>query len=284
MCKSCSTWLLPCLFLSFVLFTPRAQGSESESVETLQVATEYTLSLPKDITLSTLSLTLSTTGLVIALRSDSLSEEQLHQLDAHSVNRFDRSATERWSPAANTASNVTLILAVTASLAFIVQKFAVHQKQTGLTLLLMYAEAMGINFGITQIVKGAVHRNRPFLYNTELTPEERLSERDPSLSFFSGHTSIAFCSATFLATTFSRIHPTSPWRFAVWSGALTLAAGTGVFRYAAGKHFPTDIMMGALVGSVTGILIPILHQKNNRQLTVYPLNGDIRGIGAAISF
>jgi membrane-associated phospholipid phosphatase len=39
------------------------------------------------------------------------------------------------------------------------------------------------------------------------------------------------------------------------------AAGTvGYLRFAAGRHYPTDILAGALIGSLVGWLVPQLHE------------------------
>ena len=33
----------------------------------------------------------------------------------------------------------------------------------------------------------------------------------------------------------------------------------------AGNHFPTDIIAGAIVGSVVGFLIPLIHESNEEE-------------------
>jgi membrane-associated phospholipid phosphatase len=42
---------------------------------------------------------------------------------------------------------------------------------------------------------------------------------------------------------------------------LGTAAAVGGLRIAAGKHFPTDILAGAAVGSLVGYLVPRLHLR-----------------------
>jgi hypothetical protein len=39
----------------------------------------------------------------------------------------------------------------------------------------------------------------------------------------------------------------------VWAGAGALGAATGVLRIRAGQHFPTDVLVGAAVGTAFGI-------------------------------
>lgn len=83
-------------------------------------------------------------------------------------------------------------------------------------------------------------------------------------SFFSGHTSLAFGSAVFASTLFDHYYPESSLRPWVWGSSLAIASGMGYLRYASGKHFPTDIIVGALVGSAIGYVIPKLHKQKPR--------------------
>ncbi len=50
----------------------------------------------------------------------------------------------------------------------------------------------------------------------------------------------------------------------MWAGSLTLAATTGYMRYQGGKHFPTDIISGAIIGSLAGWGVPKLHEVEGR--------------------
>ena len=50
--------------------------------------------------------------------------------------------------------------------------------------------------------------------------------------------------------------PISSARGWVWGGCLTAAATTGYLRFAAGRHYPTDILVGAAMGAFVGYLVP----------------------------
>jgi membrane-associated phospholipid phosphatase len=93
---------------------------------------------------------------------------------------------------------------------------------------------------------------------------------DSKHSFFSGHTSYTFSFAVFLSTTFANYNPDSSLKPYVWSASLLLAATTGYLRYAAGMHYPTDIITGALVGSAIGFLIPLIHENETDGSLVAP--------------
>ncbi|MDB4987793.1 MAG: hypothetical protein JWN04_2971, partial [Myxococcaceae bacterium] len=45
----------------------------------------------------------------------------------------------------------------------------------------------------------------------------------------------------------------------IWALGVPLAALTGYLRLAADKHYFTDVLTGALVGSAVGFLVPWLH-------------------------
>jgi membrane-associated phospholipid phosphatase len=130
------------------------------------------------------------------------------------------------------------------------------------------AEAVLLNGAVNQIVKLAVTRPRPLLYETE--PNDPVQSRpDSYLSFYSAHASSAFALALAYAQTFSYRHPESPYRYLVYAGAVAAGSLIGASRIAAGKHFPSDVLVGAAVGSAFGLLIPWLHrERSSAQLSV----------------
>ncbi|UCF64870.1 MAG: phosphatase PAP2 family protein, partial [bacterium] len=128
------------------------------------------------------------------------------------------------------------------------------------TFSVMYLQTVMFANFIPMVSKGRVKRIRPYVYN-ENAPLEKKLETDAQLSFYSGHTTNAFASAVFFSTTFSHYYPNSRWKPYVWAGSLSLASMVGYLRFEAGKHFPTDILVGAVVGSTIGFFIPYLHQE-----------------------
>ena len=51
-------------------------------------------------------------------------------------------------------------------------------------------------------------------------------------------------------------------RALLWGFELTLAAATAGLRVRAGRHFISDVVVGAVVGSGLGIGIPLLHLRD----------------------
>ena len=68
----------------------------------------------------------------------------------------------------------------------------------------------------------------------------------------------------------------------MWALAVSAGATLGVLRVAAGKHFYTDVLSGAAIGTAAGLIIPVLHFKRRhrrRSISLYP-----SGIGLAADF
>jgi membrane-associated phospholipid phosphatase len=103
--------------------------------------------------------------------------------------------------------------------------------------------------GLTEVVKAAVGRPRPVLYTDEAATAVNSGS---ARSFPSGHTSVAFAFATtyWLARRDKYGDP----GLLGWL-ALGVATGVGVSRVAAGKHFPSDVLAGALLGTASGIVV-----------------------------
>lgn len=58
---------------------------------------------------------------------------------------------------------------------------------------------------------------------------------------------------------------------ALWPWIFTAVAGSSVAHelVKAGEHYPTDVIVGALVGTGIGIAIPALHHRNRNEETPY---------------
>ncbi len=134
-------------------------------------------------------------------------------------------------------------------------------------------EAASTTLATTSLVKYAVARQRPFA-----AAGQGEGDRDENLSFFSGHTSATFAAITAAGTLASlRGYRLAP---LVWGAGLPLAAFTGVLRIGADKHWATDVLTGAAVGSATGVLVPLLLHHPGRssfRMAVVPM-----GVGAQL--
>jgi membrane-associated phospholipid phosphatase len=189
--------------------------------------------------------------------------DEIRDLNRNSVFAFDRCATHNFSFEWDERSDQFRDILVTSSLLFISIPPALHAKFSHIvTLATMLVESAFLVGGITYLTKAAFGRKRPYLYNTDLSAERRISIDDsPSPSFFSGHTAAAFTAATFISKVFSDIHGDSIWSKLLWGSSLSLAALTGYARFKAGMHYPSDVIVGAAVGFAVGYLVPTFHKK-----------------------
>jgi membrane-associated phospholipid phosphatase len=132
------------------------------------------------------------------------------------------------------------------------------------TFSVMYIENLFLSFAVVHTTKILIKRKRPYTYNKNV-PLKYKSDSSSRLSFFSGHTTHAFSSAVFLSTVYSKYYPDSKLKPYIWGVSLLSASITGYLRYASGNHFPTDIIMGAVIGSAIGYLIPLIHEINEEE-------------------
>lgn len=227
--------------------------------QTLPRDSVYELRTGRELTFLAVGGALNGAAWLLDKKSPPLTEPQIAGLDANNVNAFDRGATRNWSPEAHRISNITLY-----SMAGVVGLTGLPtlRQKKWFTVPLMYVETIGLMWGLQDVVKQTALRTRPFVYNVA-APMNDKEHKDARLSFFSGHSAISFSSAVFASTVFGHYFPVSRWRPVVWVGSLALAGTTAYLRYEAGKHYPTDILVGAAVGSAVGWLVPKLHQRRS---------------------
>ena len=65
-----------------------------------------------------------------------------------------------------------------------------------------------------------------------------------------------------MAQTYADFHPNSNAKPYIWASAAIYPAIVGWMRVKAGKHFPTDVIVGYLAGAAVGMLVPRIHRKN----------------------
>lgn len=127
---------------------------------------------------------------------------------------------------------------------------------------------------VTQLVKSLVARQRPVVhYATEPNP----ASAEDNLSFFSGHSSIAFSIAVSAGMVARRRgYALEP---AIWASGLALAGATAYLRVAADRHYVTDVAVGSAVGALGGYLVPQL--SGSLPVALVPAD---RGVAVAGTF
>ena len=186
-----------------------------------------------------------------------LSEEEINNLNTDDIFAIDRFATNYYSPELSDLSDI-FVYTLVASPALLA--FSPEIRNDYMTVGTMYAQTIIFATALPYIAKGIVQRTRPFVYNPN-APMSAKQEPEARRSFFSGHTTVAFASAVFLSKVYSDYYPDSKYSPYVWGGSLLAATTVGALRIFSGKHFPTDVLVGAVVGSAIGWFIPELHKN-----------------------
>lgn len=103
-------------------------------------------------------------------------------------------------------------------------------------------EAFLVNGFITLALKKAVKRDRPF----ETYPDIDQAASSVGESFPSGHTSLAFATATSISLAYPKWYVIAP--SFIW------ASTVGYSRMHLGVHYPSDVVAGAIIGSGSAYL------------------------------
>jgi membrane-associated phospholipid phosphatase len=114
--------------------------------------------------------------------------------------------------------------------------------------------------GITNLTKASVKRYRPYVYNPNV-PADYKYTRNARQSFFSGHTSHSAAFTFLTAYIIDSYTNNRNIERLSYGMAFLLPAVTGYLRIASGKHFPTDVLSGFVVGVATGLLVPWIHRE-----------------------
>ena len=127
---------------------------------------------------------------------------------------------------------------------------------------------------VTEMLKSFTHRKRP---NKGEGPYvfEGPHWTSGNTSFPSGHSTAAWAVATVFATEFSE-HKYVPWI------AYSLAAVTSWSRVYDEKHWASDVVLGALIGYVTGKLFTKTLFKKDSRVTLLPTLGKSVGVMAFV--
>lgn len=129
--------------------------------------------------------------------------------------------------------------------------FSGKTQRVGLaSLLAIVTEASIVNL----IIKPIVARPRPYDVVAGLEP---LIEKMTDFSFPSGHTAVGFAFAVVMCGM-------APKKFAV--PAVVVGILTGYSRMYLGVHYPSDVLVGAAIGSLSGIFAVFLLKKKSKGL------------------
>lgn len=242
----------------FILFTLLSLFSASVFAQNTQFSflgngDFFTLDKKTDFIL--LGTGLSAAGTSFILEKTFSKNQPDFNLSTSNINDFDKIFMKPYSKNIDTIATITSCACLITPLVLLST-----EKSEWFTAGTMFAESFILAYGLKGIAKTFVYRPRPYMY-FENSPANKIEDGDWCKSFPSGHTTFAFTGAAFSSYVFCKYFPDSPWRFAVIAGTYALAATTGCLRIASGNHFMTDVITGAAIGTLCGIIVPWLHTR-----------------------
>lgn len=216
---------------------------------------------------------LTLVGYNMIVNKNGITTEELATKKTEDIPWFDRGNAGYYNDRANDASYIPFFASFGIPIvASVIDK---NQRSHFVQVNAMFLETMAISGALYTLTAGAISRSRPLVYPGSTASVDSKTSNNSQRSFFAGHVSASASATFFAAQVFSDFNPDSkakPW---VWAGAAVIPAVVGYFRYEAGQHFLSDILVGYGVGMSCGIFIPRLHRTAAfRNLTVMPQVGD----------
>jgi membrane-associated phospholipid phosphatase len=198
--------------------------------------------------------------------------------DTTTLNALDRTTAGFYDTTWSTASEIGLYgtMAVAAGILTIDEGFL-----PALNDAVVIAESALSATAISSLATLAAGRPRPFLFG-EKAPLDVRNSADAGQSFVSSHASVTFAVAVSTYITTRRLHPHPGELLPTFMlvGGLAAASFVATARVEAGRHFITDTIAGAIIGSSVGVLIPALHSSPVKVLPrVTPQEGSIQLMG-----
>ncbi len=119
--------------------------------------------------------------------------------------------------------------------------------------------SQAVTIGTTYLLKYTINRSRPYETYPHIIPYKL----EPSPAMPSGHTSIAFSTATSLSLKYPKWYVIAP--------SFLWASSVGYSRMNLGVHYPSDVLAGALLGAGSAYLTKKLNdlfweKKNHKQI------------------
>ncbi|MBK9504150.1 MAG: phosphatase PAP2 family protein [Bacteroidetes bacterium] len=244
----------------------------------------YNLSWKRELVIITPAVILVTTDLF--LPPPTLGVEDLAGLDINDIPAFERdiiyfdsaqaAVAEIWSDGINALSFGACAAAIFSSY---------KEERQVFKNAIVYAEGAVLTYGVTEVLKSAIGRNRPYTYNDNYSADYRL-RKDPTSSFPSGHTSSTAYNCFFAASLidYYYIANDDKWlKIINWGTAATIPIITGYLRTEAGKHFYTDVAGGYIIGAAIGLGVPMLHKYNNLHISA-GFGDEVKMVNLVVNF
>ena len=235
---------------SIILFC-NLSFSQSSSDEPFNVDTD------KEIIISASGAAIGIAAIIAMLNTNQLTLDEINSLNPQDVNSFDRIAIGPHQ--SDILGDALLYTSFLFPLSFLTYDKTIEDFGT---VALMYGEAVLLNASINALVKVLTLRNRPYVYDKNSLLEPKL-DVEARYSFYSGHTSTTAVNTFYTAKVYSAYISNETTKTLMWTAAAIIPAITGFSRVNTHNHFPTDVIVGYIVGAAIGYLIPEIHKSEN---------------------
>ena len=199
------------------------------------------------------------------------------------INGFDRWATEVYHEKAAATSDILFYGAMPLPALLLLDK---DIRKDGWKVMFLYFETMTIT-GIYYTGSAyLVDRYRPYVYNPN-APMDQKTRGVARNSFLAGHPALVGTSTFFIAKVFSDYHPDSKLKPWLYTAAGLATGATAYLRHRSGRHFPSDLVAGTTLGTLTGILVPHFHKNKiikDKDISIIPFSDQSHGVHVVYRF
>lgn len=261
--------------------TTEVRANAGSGAKTANDAEVYKLNPKIDIPLTVIGAGWSSFAFTKIYSKDPSTKEQIDEAvrSKGDINGFDRWGADVYHEKAARSSDFFFYGSMPLPLTLMLDKDI--RKDAG-KIGFLYLEAMSITGIFYTGSVFLVDRYRPLVYNTDkkpngddLVPMEEKTRGGSKNSFIGGHPALVATSTFFTAKVFSHYNPHSKLRPFFYGAAIVSTAGTAWLRHRGGKHFPSDLIIGTTIGTLSGLLVPNLHRNKSlpENVSITPFMG-----------
>ncbi len=183
---------------------------------------------------------------------------ELNTFNEDDVPFFDRIGLQPFSAELKDFSDYSAYLTIGSTLYCLYE----NDKEVLLNNLIVLSEIMIAQSAIAKWTKTLTHRYRPFVYDDVSYAKKK--QRNSQHSFYSMHSSTVFSAATCGYYYYSKNYGHNIFISSLLFGS---ASATAILRVASAQHFPSDVIVGAVVGSGISYAICKYHQDKKLKLS-----------------
>ena len=229
---------------------------ENEVIQATKPEKMYKLNWKTDVPVTTVGVLWDVWAFSKIYDKPNLTLDEVKAIDKKNVPAIDRWAAGMHSESASSTSDLFFYGSMPLPIVLLLDKKIRHDAPK---VGFLYLEAMAVTGLLYTGCDYFIDRYRPEVYRVD--DPGNLTSGNNKNSFFAGHVALVGTSTFFIAKVYHDYHPRTTMSYILWGGAIAATGSTIYLRHRAGKHFPTDLVVGTAVGMLSGIGIPALHKN-----------------------